>query len=131
MGTVRSGPSVPPVLSFQGRYFFNVEIVRRGSWCRLPGSNWAPTDYKSVALPNELRRHCYYLILASSILTRLNIFALSFGRLDFSNIVFNCSKFYGPNLVFPFFVSIGLAILTFLPPAPFAMLVSSLNYWWR
>ena len=25
-------------------------------WCRLPGSNWAPTDYKSVALPNELRR---------------------------------------------------------------------------
>jgi hypothetical protein len=29
-GTVRSGPSVPPVLSFQGRYFFNVEIVRRG-----------------------------------------------------------------------------------------------------
>ena len=30
-GTVRSGPSVPPVLSFQGRYFFNVEIVRRGS----------------------------------------------------------------------------------------------------
>jgi hypothetical protein len=30
MGTVRSGPSVPPVLSFQGRYFVNVEIVRRG-----------------------------------------------------------------------------------------------------
>jgi len=29
-GTVRSGPSVPPVLSFQGRYFVNVEIVRRG-----------------------------------------------------------------------------------------------------
>ena len=30
MGTVRSGPSVPPVLSLQGRYFINVEIVRRG-----------------------------------------------------------------------------------------------------
>ena len=29
-GTVRSGPSVPPVLSFQGRYFVNVEIVTRG-----------------------------------------------------------------------------------------------------
>jgi hypothetical protein len=27
---VRSGPSVPPGLSLQGRYFFNVEIVRRG-----------------------------------------------------------------------------------------------------
>jgi hypothetical protein len=29
-GTVRSGPSVPPGLSLQGRYFVNVEIVRRG-----------------------------------------------------------------------------------------------------
>ena len=29
-------------------------------WCRLPGSNWAPTDYKSVALPNELSRR-YWL----------------------------------------------------------------------
>jgi hypothetical protein len=27
---VRSGPSVPPGLSLQGRYFINVEIVRRG-----------------------------------------------------------------------------------------------------
>ena len=25
-------------------------------WCRLPGSNWRPTDYKSVALPTELSR---------------------------------------------------------------------------
>ena len=26
-------------------------------WCRLPESNWWPTDYKSVALPTELSRH--------------------------------------------------------------------------
>ena len=25
-------------------------------WCRLPESNWRPTDYKSVALPTELSR---------------------------------------------------------------------------
>jgi len=27
----------------------------------LPGSNQRPTDYKSVALPAELRRHFYLL----------------------------------------------------------------------
>ena len=26
-------------------------------WCRLSDSNQSPTDYKSVALPNELKRH--------------------------------------------------------------------------
>lgn len=26
-------------------------------WCRLSDSNQPPTDYKSVALPNELKRH--------------------------------------------------------------------------
>ncbi len=26
-------------------------------WCRLSESNQQPTDYKSVALPIELRRH--------------------------------------------------------------------------
>ena len=29
----------------------------RYEWCRLPESNWRPTDYKSVALPTELSRH--------------------------------------------------------------------------
>jgi hypothetical protein len=29
-GTVRSGPSVPPVLSFQGRSFVNVEKSKTG-----------------------------------------------------------------------------------------------------
>ena len=28
-----------------------------GAWCRLSESNQQPTDYKSVALPIELRRH--------------------------------------------------------------------------
>lgn len=27
------------------------------TWCRLPGSNGWPTDYKSIALPTELSRH--------------------------------------------------------------------------
>ena len=35
----------------------------RVTWCRLPGSNWAPTDYKSVALPNELSRQINYTLL--------------------------------------------------------------------
>ena len=26
-------------------------------WCRLSESNQSPTDYKSVALPDELKRH--------------------------------------------------------------------------
>ncbi len=25
-------------------------------WCWRPDSNWGPTDYKSVALPTELRQ---------------------------------------------------------------------------
>ncbi len=32
-------------------------------WCRLPESNWRPTDYKSVALPTELSRHQVQRIL--------------------------------------------------------------------
>ncbi len=32
-------------------------------WCRLPESNWRPTDYKSVALPTELSRHQVLRIL--------------------------------------------------------------------
>ena len=28
-------------------------------WCRLPELNQQPTDYKSVALPIELRRHFF------------------------------------------------------------------------
>ena len=28
-----------------------------GAWCRLPESNQQPDDYKSTALPIELRRH--------------------------------------------------------------------------
>ena len=29
-------------------------------WCRLSESNQSPTDYKSVALPDELKRHNKY-----------------------------------------------------------------------
>ena len=29
---------------------------RTGHWCRLSESNQSPTDYKSVALPDELKR---------------------------------------------------------------------------
>ncbi len=36
------------------RIFF--KFVYLGKWCRLPESNWRPTDYKSVALPTELSR---------------------------------------------------------------------------
>ena len=30
-------------------------------WCWIPGSNWAPTAYKAVALPNELIQRVSYL----------------------------------------------------------------------
>lgn len=29
-------------------------------WSRLPGSNWGPTVYKTVALPTELSRRYEY-----------------------------------------------------------------------
>ena len=32
------------------------EYLFTKGWCRLPESNWWPTDYKSVALPTELSR---------------------------------------------------------------------------
>ncbi len=31
-------------------------------WCRLSESNQSPTDYKSVALPDELKRHTTQLV---------------------------------------------------------------------
>ena len=37
-------------------------------WCRVPGSNWPPDDYKSTALPNELTRHRYITLVLWSIL---------------------------------------------------------------
>ena len=49
-------------------------------WCRLWDSNSRPTDYKSVALPTELRRHVDFLktvfthsgFIQSDILTAIN-----------------------------------------------------------
>jgi len=55
METVRSGPSVPPVLSFQGRYFVNVEIVRRGlnrMQCLRPGLE--PTTHPQAGRPPSM-----------------------------------------------------------------------------
>src|SRR3546814_8846221 len=36
--------------------FINARIVAVMKWCRLSDSNGRPTDYKSVALPAELKR---------------------------------------------------------------------------
>ena len=36
-------------------------------WCRLSESNQSPTDYKSVALPDELKRHSYFFVLSLSL----------------------------------------------------------------
>src|SRR3546814_13063376 len=36
--------------------FINARIVVVMKWCRLSDSNGRPTDYKSVALPAELKR---------------------------------------------------------------------------
>ena len=41
---------------FKRTLFFTVYQYKEIIWCRLPGSNWRPTDYKSVALPTELSR---------------------------------------------------------------------------
>ena len=43
-------------------------------WCRLPESNWRPTDYKSVALPTELSRHTKLCAMFKFIKTNLNTF---------------------------------------------------------
>ncbi len=36
-------------------------------WCRLSESNQQPTDYKSVALPIELRRHAWWTLQGSNL----------------------------------------------------------------
>ena len=49
-------------LSYLGKCLSTIDITKAiakvsKKWCRLPESNWRPTDYKSVALPTELSRH--------------------------------------------------------------------------
>ncbi len=46
----------------------------RYKWCRLPESNWRPTDYKSVALPTELSRHTKLCAIFKFNLNNLNTF---------------------------------------------------------
>ena len=61
-------------------------------WCRLPESNWRPTDYKSVALPTELSRHtklCAINVLTSE--------GLSWHRIFVSKILGNKYSKYGLN----------------------------------
>jgi hypothetical protein len=42
-------------------------------WSLLSGSNQRPTDYKSVALPAELRRQFYFFLRAFSLIASANI----------------------------------------------------------
>ena len=57
MGTVRSGPSVPPGLSLQGRYFVNVEIVRRGFLVPVVGIELTTYRLQGGCSTTELNRH--------------------------------------------------------------------------
>ncbi len=50
-------------------------ILIENEWCRLPESNWRPTDYKSVALPTELSRHTKLCAVFESKLIDLNTLA--------------------------------------------------------
>ena len=43
-------------------------------WCRLSESNQQPTDYKSVALPIELRRHIYWMYYIFRFYNTFNIY---------------------------------------------------------
>ncbi len=52
-------------LSYLGKSFLSPyagkqpKVLYQLEWCRLPESNWRPTDYKSVALPTELSRRLF------------------------------------------------------------------------
>jgi len=52
-----------------------------------------------------------YLFLDSNVLIRLRIFDLSFARLVFPSMSFNCTKLSGPNLGLPVLVVIELLIV--------------------
>ena len=52
-------------------------------WCRLSDSNQPPTDYKSVALPDELKRQHHYNIISPSLCQ-----SFSYFQNNLSNIVF-------------------------------------------
>ena len=39
------------------QYMFFIKYMFKKKWCRLSDSNQSPADYKSAALPNELKRH--------------------------------------------------------------------------
>ena len=56
-------------------------------WCRLPESNWWPTDYKSVALPTELSRlcvaHCIQYLFHMKALYKKN----TFNRTKFNHLL--------------------------------------------
>lgn len=41
---------------YESHEWHDVMLAIFNRWCRLPESNWRPTDYKSVALPTELSR---------------------------------------------------------------------------
>ena len=100
-GTVRSGPSVPPGLSLQGRYFFNVEIVRRvvgtsaGSrtqmrlivgppvWNRT--TSWTLSRliaYKTTCSPWATGGNLFFLFLPRHVSVRLWQFGHNAIRLD-------------------------------------------------
>jgi hypothetical protein len=66
----------------------------------------------------------WFLTIATLWIGYFVLEGFDFGLLDFSSIAVNCAIFNGPNLVLPFLVSIELAVFTFVPLAPFAILVS-------
>ncbi len=47
----------PEGIDLQSTAFSDFAILLFEKWCLLPELNQQPTDYKSVALPIELRRH--------------------------------------------------------------------------
>ena len=64
---VPRGGIEPPTRGFSIRCSTDWAIEAK-EWCRLPESNWWPTDYKSVALPTELSRHTKFFMLLSVLL---------------------------------------------------------------
>ena len=54
-------PAPPLVLIFDFRQYYRQKSEK---WCRHQESNSGPTDYKSVALPTELRRQFHFYVTA-------------------------------------------------------------------
>ena len=56
-------------------------------WCRLSDSNQPPTDYKSVALPDELKRQKINKVIITNFFLNVKEFLFLLKEIFFNDII--------------------------------------------